>query len=295
MNWSIFFIAFLGVIIWLNPYVKCMFMHPLKTIKYGIIDTYKFIRYKQWRLYKDYGLLDIYSGIFGQGKTLSSTIIVRDIYKRYNNKKVYDFKDRKWKTQKIELMTNVTLNDIKALPLLCMDDILKWCNHPKDDNSINILVVLIDETSTQLNSRAFKTNFTTDLLNILLTCRHHKIRIIGTTPRFNQVDALVRQVTNHDIECSKWWRLVKHSHYNAWQLENTNDVSSIEPLYTRCIFVDDSDFNAYDTFACVQNFIDNVKKGLHLTDAEILAYREFNSNDDNFIHLKKKYRKMIKK
>lgn len=292
---KIIFIVFIIVMIFINPYLRCILMHPFKTIRYAIIDGFKYIRYAEWRNYNDYGVLDIYSGIFGQGKTLSSSIIVRQIYNQYNNKKVFDFKAKKWKIQRINVLSNVKLLDIPHMDMKTMNDILTWCEIPKDDDYIDILLVLIDETSTQLNSRSFKTNFTTDLLNILLTCRHHKIRIIGTTPRFNQIDALVRQVTNHDIECSKLWRLVKHSHYQAWQLENTNDINAIEPLYTKCLFIDDKDYNAYDTFACVQNFIDNVKQGNHLTDAEILAYRDFNSNDDNLNHTKKKYRKMRKK
>ena len=84
------------------PFLRCLVLHPFSTVYYIIKDTYIYIKYRRWREYKKYGTLSIFNGLFGKGKTLSSTYFARKIYKKYNGKKVYDFKDKCWKIQHIK-------------------------------------------------------------------------------------------------------------------------------------------------------------------------------------------------
>lgn len=272
------------------PYFRCIVLHPFHVLFYAIKDIYKYVHYCRWREYRGYGTLSIFNGLFGKGKTLSSTIFGRKIYKRYNGKKVYDFKEKKWKTQYIKLVSNVAILDCPYMKLNSLNDITKLTEH---NDGVSVWVVCVDEMSTQVNSREYKTNFSTDLLNVLLTCRHYRMQMIGSAQRFAHVDALVRQVTANAIECKKLWRLLQWDIYDAWTVENTTDITKIKPRKRKCIFVTDKDFNAYDTVACVESFKKNVLEGKHLTDKEIMDFQT-NAENELSLNMKRKYRKKIK-
>ena len=253
----IFIGAFIIIFIFSDRF-RCVVMHPFLSIRYVLSDIYKYIRYCRWREYRGYGTLTIYTGLFGHGKTLIMSKTARSIYKRYNNRLVFDFKSKCWKRQYINIVSNVQLNDINYIPLNSLNEMLTYADD-KHNDGVSVWLFLVDEMSTQVNSREYKENFTTELLNILLTCRHYRFEIMGTSQRFNHVDALVRQVTSTAVECSKVWRLVEVYSYDAWTVENTADVTKIKPKRHRCIFIQDSDFDAYDTTAVVENFKENVK------------------------------------
>lgn len=285
------FVIFLFII---SPFFRTLVLHPVSTILYMIKDIYKYIHFCRWREYRKYGTLTIFNGLFGKGKTLSSTYFGRRIYKKWNGKKIYDFRDKKWKIQKITIISNVTLNDVPFVHLNSLTDLINISEYKDDDDTYTIWLVLIDEMSTQINSRDFKTNFTTELLNVMLTCRHYRMQIIGSSQRFNHVDALVRQITAEAIECNKLWRVVTLSIYDAWTIENTADVSKVKPKRRKGYFVKDKDFNAYDTVAVVENFRDNVKAGKVLTDAEVLACQNYvPESDNNRLYYKRKFRKKL--
>lgn len=271
---------------------RCIILHPFSTVYYFLKDIYKYFRYKRYREYKNYGTLTILTGLFGKGKTLMLTKLVRSIYKKYNGKKVYDFKEKKWKVQYIHIVSNVILNDVPYIELKNLSDMLMYADDKYSDG-VSVWIFCIDEMSTQINSRDYKSNFSTELLNILLTCRHYKFKILGTAQRFNHVDALVRQVTQVSSECDKMWRLCVVSDYNAWTIENTSDVTKVKPVRRRCYFIKDKDYNAYDTSAVVENFKDNVRIGNVLTDSEIIAFQTMQAETYNNLHLKRRYRKKL--
>lgn len=273
---------------------RCIIFHPFLTIKYICIDIYKYIKYKRYREYRKYGTLSIFTGLFGKGKTLMLTKTVRNIYKKYNNKLVYDFNDNQWKPQYIHIVSNVQINDIPYIPLNSLTELMEYAQD-KFNDGVSTWLFVVDEMSTQVNSREYKNNFTTELLNILLTCRHYRFQIIGSAQRFNHVDALVRQVTSTANECDKLWRLCTVSYYNAWTIENTSDVTKIKPTLTRTFFITNEDYNAYDTRAVVENFKDNVKNGNILSDKEILEYQSLAEERYNEINLKRRFRKKLHK
>lgn len=276
------------------PRIRCAIFHPLSTTFYIVSDVYKYFRYRRWNEYRDYGKLDVISGLFGAGKTLILTKIVRQIYKKYNGRKVFDFKDKKWKTQHIYVISNVKFTDIPFLELKTMSDMLKFCDERYQDG-VSVFIFCIDEMSTQLNSRDYKNNFSTELLNMLLTCRHYRFKILGTSQRFNHVDALVRQVTTFNLDVSKLWRIVLINYFDAWTVENVSDVTKLKPVRRKCLFIKNSDFAAYDTLAVVENFKTNVLKGNILSDSEILDFQRSISTSnilDNRV-LKRSVRKHI--
>ena len=288
----IFFIGIILAFIFL-PAFRCVCLHPFSTLYYAVKDIYKYFRYRRYNEYRRFGTLTIFTGLFGKGKTLVLTYLVRRIYKKYNNKKVYDFNDKKWKIQHINVVSNVVMTDIPYIPLYSLNDMLDFAQDKWNDG-VSVWLFVIDEMSTQINSREYKTNFTTELLNILLTCRHYRFQILGTAQRFNHVDALVRQVTQSTSECDKIWRLARVYQYDAWTVENTADLTKIKPKHKMCYFIKDKDYNAYDTRAVVENFKDNVKNGKILTDKEILEYQALQDESYNSsVNYKRKYRKKL--
>lgn len=291
---KIIVIFIIVILLILSPRFRCIFTHPISTLYYILKDTYKYLRFKRWREYKKYGTLCIFTGLFGRGKTLMLTKSARRIYKKYNNKKVFDFKDNKWKTQHIYVVSNVHIEDIPYIELKNLSDMMMYADEKYCDN-VSCWLFLVDEMSTQVNSREYKSNFSTELLNVLLTCRHYRFQILGSAQRFNHVDALVRQVTQNANECDKIWRLCNVYIYNAWTIENTSDITKIKPLRRKCFFIYDKDYNSYDTVATVNNFKDNVKNGNILTDEEIMQYQSNCEDVTTPLHLKRRFRKKIYK
>lgn len=270
---KIIFIAIL-IFMLLIPEIRVFLLNPLKTIKNSIVDIYMYFKYKKYNNYTGYGQLNVFCGLFGKGKSLSMVKYLDDIYRRYNLLDVWNDEKKCFEKQTITILTNLELN-IPHLKLYQMSDILKYIEDKK--RGVNdILIVAIDEMSTQLNSRDFKTNFNSDLLNLLLTCRHYKIEIVGTSQRFNHIDALVRQVTSNVIEVNKIWRGLIWRYYDAYTLENCNNPLNVEPKFIKTHFVLNKHYNLYNTLAVVDNFKENFKKGLYLTDKEILENRNIN-------------------
>lgn len=278
-------ILFLIIIL---PLIRCILFHPFKTIIYSIRDIYYYFRYLRWHEYNKYGTITVFSGEFGKGKTLSCTYMARRIYKKYNGKNVYDFKEKKWKTQYIHVVSNVDFTDIPYIHLNQMSDLITLS---EDNDGVSTYLVVIDEMATQINSRDYKTNFSTDLLNTLLASRHYRIQIFGTSVRYNLIDKLVRDVTQTSVQCHKIWRIVILSYFDGWTVENTSDVTKLKPKFIRTYFVRNKDYNAYDTVACVENFKDNVKAGKHLTDSEIMQFRQSAEDLNITTSMKKRYRK----
>ena len=54
-------------------------------------------------------------------------------------------------------------------------------------------------------------------------------------------------------------------------MENATNTTLLTPLARRCWFVKDSDYNVYDTLACVGNLKKEMEAGNMLSEEEILA------------------------
>lgn len=98
--------------------VRVIVTHPISTVWYGVIDLYKYFRFHRWNECAT-GTISCYVGLFGKGKTLSAVHKVVSLYKRYNDKKIFDFNRKKWVTQKIHIISNVSL----AIPY---EDLYLW-------------------------------------------------------------------------------------------------------------------------------------------------------------------------
>ena len=253
--------------------VRLAVWHPFAFVYYLLHDTYIWFKYHKWNNCQT-GRLICYTALFGKGKTLSVVHYINSMYKKYNNKKVYDSFRKKWVTQKVHIISNVELS-IPYEKFVSLEQIIRVADEYKEIDEMNdtltVTLVLGDEFSVQMNSRSFKSNIDPLFLNTLLTCRHHHITLVYNAQRFNHVDALLRQVTSYVVECNKVWRFQVHSYYDAYQLENSSDPTLVKPFKRNGFFIFDRDFKSYDTLACVGNLKKAVAKGDMMSEADILA------------------------
>lgn len=255
------------------PKVRCAVTHPVSTCYYAGKDLYHYFHDKKFNLYRT-GELVAYVGLFGKGKTLSAVHKVVNAYNRYDGLPVWCGRRKKIVTQRIHIISNVSL----AVPyedFQSLEQIVLAAEHQQEyddkNDTLTITLVLGDEFSVQLNSRNFKKNIDPLFLNTLLTCRHYHISLYYTAQRFNQVDALLRQVTSYVVDCDKTWRFQGNNHFDAWEMENATNTTLLTPFHRGAWFVKDSDYNSYDTLACVGNLKKEMQEGNMLTEEEILA------------------------
>lgn len=275
--------------------VRLTLLHPILTFKYAVKDLRDYIKYKKWNIYKT-GKFVCYdancSSVFGSGKTLSAVYEARRAYKKYNNKKVFDVYRRKWVTQKIHILTNLSLNSLPYEKLVNLGQIVTSCeNHVKDDianKTLTALIVVIDEAQNQLHCRSFKDNLSPLMLQTLTQCRHYNTSIFYTCPRFNQVDALLRQCTAEDIKNHKVWRWQCQSVFDASDVENASNVNLLKPYKHSGFFVEDDLFVEYDTKEIIDNLIKAKDRNDFLTDEEILNLQCNTENDVEAIKRKSK-------
>lgn len=269
---SILFIVFLLLLAFF-PVVRCAVSHPVAVICNGAVDLITYIGRKKQNLCPT-GELVAYVGLFGRGKTLSAVHKVVGMYERYDGLRVWCDRRKKFVTQRVKVLSNVSLS-IPYENLVSLEQIVLCAekNKAEDDenDTLTITLVLGDEFSVQMNSRSFKTNIDPLFLNTLLTCRHYYISLYYTTQRYGHVDALLRQVTSYVVDCRKLWRFQRQDIYDAWEMENVTNPLLLTPMSRGCWFVTNRDYAAYDTLACVGNLKKSMKEGDMMTEDEIMA------------------------
>lgn len=246
----LYLIIFILLVIYSVPF-RLAVCNPIKTVRYGVVDFYQYIKYKKWNLL-DGGVLNCYGAHFGGGKTLSMAHFITKLYEKKNNKKVWDRGRKKWVTQKIHVISNFDLLLIPYEPLTGLAQVISCAEHNKkideEMDTRTVTMVLIDEASVQLNSRNFKTNIDALFLNTLLTCRHYHISLWYSSQKFKLTDALMRSVTQRYINCNKVWRFMCLTEYDADEIEYASDPTMVKPLRKTGFFVTDRDYASYDRY-----------------------------------------------
>lgn len=273
------------------PALRIAVFSPVKVFIHFIRDSVDYFYYKKYNLCPT-GEMVCFSGLFGKGKTLSAVHTVRKLYKKYNDKKVYDPARRAFVRQKIHILSNVTFTDIPFSPLSSLAEVVSEMQLSSQidekEHTLTVILILIDEASVQLNSRAFKANVNPEFLNSLLTCRHYHSSFFYTSQRFNLTDKLLRDVTQRVIDCDKVWRFQIQRLYDAWTLENTSRPDEVRPLSVSGFFVLDDDYNAYNTMAVVSSLSKAWKQNDLLTEEEILLRRNYHNNNNENEEKKRK-------
>lgn len=294
----LFLLVLFAIMLYMIPQLRVFVFRLPSSAFVAIRDFYFYLAHKLFNT-APYGFIDCYCAEFGGGKTLSVTSKVIDLYKRYNGKRVFHPELKKMVTQKIQILSNVELTEIPYVPLVSMEQFIKACEikHDEDvkNDTLTITYLLGDEFSSQMNSRNFKTNIPTSLLNKILTSRHYFCSWFITSQRFSQVDKLIRESCRYVVECSKTWRFLVNDRFYAWEMENCNNPLILEPVDTSCVWVTDKMYKAYNTFSCVENLTDEWKNGKYLSDEEVLKLREPTQNDTSAVHLRKRFLKKQKR
>lgn len=294
-------LAIIGVVIFLCVWsvtFRIAICHPIKTVSYAIKDGWLYFKHRDYDRY-DGGLLNCYFAHFGGGKTLSMTQYVCYLFKRYNNKRVWDRDRRKFVLQKVHIISNVKLNGVPSEDLISLSQIVccAWKNKKIDEeqNTRTIVLVALDEASAQLNSREFKTNINADFLNTLITSRHFNMSLFYTSQKFKLVDALLRSVTQRTIWCNKVWRFMVQYWYDADEMEYATNPTLIKPYRKTGFFISDKEYNAYDTLATVEQLQKSVDENKMMTEQEILELRGQINPDMDMVTPTRKFMRKQKK
>lgn len=294
-------ILLFGIIV--SPSVRCVVFNPHKVIPNGIKDLYKYFKYKKWNEC-DYGYIHCYiaqdSKAFGCGKTLSSVEYIDTLYKQYNDKLIWDRTLNKFVTQKITVLSNVAFKQIPYIRLESMAQYISYLEErykkDKEEGVKTITVLFVDEAGSAFNSRSFASNFNPLAIKTILCARHYASFLILSSQRFSMCDALLRQVTNVCISCDKLWRLQRLNYYDAYEMENAQNPTLVEPYAKKCWFVTDNSYAKYDTFAQLEDIKKKCEEGDMLTEAEILANQcNVGANVEGVMKPSKKYTKSRKK
>lgn len=295
-----FFLLIAGIVIllWISVIARLVFLHPVKTVFYGFKDFIHYWKHKQYNYY-DAGVLNCYCAHFGGGKTLSIVHYVTLLFKKYNNRKVWDRGRKMFVLQKIHIISNVDLKSVPYEPLNSLSQVVACAYNNKkiDDieNTRTVVLVLLDEASVQLNSRSFKTNIDPIFLNTLLTSRHYHISFLYSSQKFKLTDALMRSVTQKCINCQKIWRFMVQNEYDADEIEYASDPTMVKARRRTGFFISDSDYAAYDTLACVDKLKKSVDENDMMSAEEIMAMRgEINPDNDNVVHRSKRLKRRQK-
>lgn len=292
----ILLLVFLAILLIFFPAFRIVFFHPIKCLYYGLRDPIQYVVQKKYNWYEA-GKIIAYFAHFGGGKTLSMVQYVFYIYHRYHNKKVWDRGKRKFVVQKVLVLSNVELVGVPYQRLNKLSQIVDCAYFNKSIDEKNgtrtIVLVIIDEASSQLNSRSWKDNFSWDFLNTLVTSRHFHMSCLWSAQKYKMCDALMRGVTQHAIWCKKVWRLMIQYTYSADELELASDPRLIKPLWAGGFFITDKLFGLYDTLATVDKLKKNIEDGDYMSEEEILKLRgDMSSDNDNIIRPSKFLKKM---
>lgn len=282
-----------AIAFFLSPVFRCLVFNFWRSIPNFFIDVFKYFKYRAWRV-APCGELVSYTGLFGKGKTLSAVHCVVSLYKRYNDLMVYDKLRKKFVKQNVVILSNVSLNGVPFKHFESLHQMVELSHQLKEldeqNNTLTYLYVLADELSVQMNSRNFKSNIDPLFLNTLLTCRHYHISMYYTAQRFNQVDALLRQVTQRVFDCDKNWRIQLQRVYDGYELENCTNPLLVKPLKIVTWFIRNKDFGYYDTLACVDNLTKDAMSGDMLSPEEILQLQT-GQPSDTVVNYSRKARK----
>ena len=259
---------------------RLILIHPWSATRYAVQDLADFIGEAKFNDCP-YGSIKCYIAhkvtAFGTGKTLSAVREVTSASRKYNGKRVWDSVLGQYVPQRILVLSNVDFLTIPFDRLVSLSQFVQLTDDVLEFDRINhcrtITYLVIDEASSQLNSRSFKSNFDAPFISRLLTSRHVRANLILTAQRSGMVDKLMRDCCNYYVSCQKIWRFEILRWYDAYSVETAQDPVSVQPIRRTGYFISDSFFRSYDTLSMVKALEKSCKDGDMISEQEMLDLR----------------------
>lgn len=246
--------AVLLFIYFMFPFIRFLVGHWWLLLYNLVTYIIKFFKYKLYNYPNDIGLICCYAAfgdeVFGSGKTMNAVDFVYWLYQSYNGQSCYVEEIKQWVEWRVKVYSNVEILGIDYEPFVRMEQLADIANM---DNTSILNIFLMDEAMAQLNSRGFKDNFDEDTLQSIVTSRHSNAIFIYTSQRSENVDALLRTITQSVVQCSysPIFRLITKRYYSAYELNNCLDPTKVKPMKKRYFLSTDEMFKRYDTKAIV--------------------------------------------
>lgn len=294
--WLIFFLGLL-----LGLYFRNIILFVLTNfhnfIIWGFRDIRLYYKHKEFNRCKEWGMIRLNcatsSQVFGCGKTLLLVIRALKVYKKYNDKLVWNDKEKKFVKQKIHIISNVELYGVPYVKFTGVNQLIDIQDFGYGEDDITIF--LLDESGAIFNSRQYRDNISTEFLTRLLQSRKHKVALYMTSQRFQFTDKILREVCSTVTTCRKWWRVVVSKNYDAYEVENAVNTSLVRPRSVNYSFIFDSDYHSYNSYQLVENLRKDYKPGMYLDTAEILETYGTSAPDLRLVnHPSKKARRIMK-
>lgn len=238
-------LIFVGIVlVFVLPSTRCIIFNLHYLCFYTVYDLIMYFVKRKWRDVNVGFGITCFIGMFGHGKTLSMTHHVRQLYKKYGDK--------------ILIISNYKLVGIPYVELVNFNQLLRLAD---DHQGYDGYVVCIDEIEAVLSNRSYS-SFPLALLSPLCQQRKLHIKMFVSAQRWAMIDIIFRRITNHVVDCNKFWRLQSMRYYDAWDYENAPNTQLIKPFGARWWFVRNIDYNSYDTSEQIRedaaaNFISN--------------------------------------
>lgn len=264
-------------------------------IKWAFIDSFNYFKHKDYNKCTEFGMIRLNCAtdnqVFGCGKTLMLVKRAINVYKKFNDKLVWDSDQNKFVVQKIHIISNVELYGVPYIKWSGVNQLIDidkfgW---PEQD----ITIYLLDESGAIFNSRNFRDNISTEFLTRLLQSRKNKCALYMTSQRFQFTDKILREVCNMVYFCRKKWRIVKTSSYSAYDVEHCLSIDLIKPKSIRYNFIFDKDYHSYNSYQLVEDLRKDYKPNMYLDTAEILATYGDTVIDMNSVNLNRKGKKTV--
>lgn len=285
------------------PIIPVFIIYFPFVVFYVFKDTYIYFKRKGWKEFKKYGIR-VFVGMFGYGKTLTSSIIAHHLYRKHGDSLLFisnyklknmpytplvsfeqlvevqelrqEIEEIKEKVQywerKKEIYGDLIIIDKQLTPIKAK------LEEKKAEFPYQGVVVCISEIELLLNNRKYA-DFPIELLHTLCQQRKFKMYILCDAQRFGMIDIAYRRISTWVDDCHKIWRFQCNKVYDAWEMENAINPQYVKPLRRYCYFVRDKDYNGYDTTESVTrynsaDFISNKesleRKGYTMADLSIV-------------------------
>lgn len=310
------------------PIIPCFIFNFPFVIFYAFKDIFLYIKHKKWKNFNKYGI-KVFKGMFGHGKTLSSSHYAHKFYKKWGNDLLflanYELKNMPFTKlisfeqlvqiqetwQKIEIVKrrkgkiddylkkyDKRLKKGKKLLIVEKKHRFKLMKELCDINKkLPIMqrkfpykgVVVCIQEIELLLNNRKYADFPIELLHTLCQPRKFKMYFMVDAQEFSMIDIAFRRISSWVDDCFKLWRFQNLKTYSAWDVENAINPHLVKPISKRCFFIHDKDYDSYDTLESVTR----LNSADFISNKESLERKGYTLSDLNVVENKSRKGKKV--